>query len=197
MRCHVTGQHDFGSYEDAGAVIAVDLVNELAIDHAFGRPGARTDPFAAIQRVLAIDPPSAAQLRERDVPGFLALARQLREVFGALARGDVDAAASRLNDLLAAHPAHPHLAKDDGHWRLHHHPADAALVPMATAIAAEGVARMIGAGAGSRLGTCSSDDCDRVFLDGSKNASRRFCSTTCQNRVKAAAFRRRARSGKQ
>jgi predicted RNA-binding Zn ribbon-like protein len=197
MRCHVTGQRDFGSYEDAGAVIAVDLVNELALDHAFGRPAPRTDPFAAIQRVLAIDPPSAAQLRERDVPGFLALARRLREVFGALARCDVDAAAGRLNDLLAAHPAHPHLAKDDGHWRLHHHPADAALVPMATAITAEGMGRMIGAGAGSRLGTCSSDDCDRVFLDGSKNASRRFCSTTCQNRVKAAAFRRRARSGKQ
>ena len=42
-----------------------------------------------------------------------------------------------------------------------------------------------------RLGTCASTDCDRVFLDGSKNASRRFCSTTCQNRVKATAFRLR------
>jgi predicted RNA-binding Zn ribbon-like protein len=41
------------------------------------------------------------------------------------------------------------------------------------------------------LGTCDSDDCDRVFLDESKNGSRRFCSTTCQNRVKPAAFRRR------
>jgi predicted RNA-binding Zn ribbon-like protein len=187
----VTGQEEFGSYEDSGAVIAADLVNELALDHAFGRPVPRTDPFAAVQRVLEIDPPSAAQLRQRDVPDFIALARRLREVFGALARGDVDAAAGQLNELLAAHPAHPHLAKDDGDWRLHHHPADAALVPMATAITAEGLARMVGACAGSRLGTCSSDDCDRVFLDGSKNASRRFCSTTCQNRVKAAAFRRR------
>jgi predicted RNA-binding Zn ribbon-like protein len=103
----------------------------------------------------------------------------------------VDAAADHLNGLLAAHPAHPHLAKDDGRWRLHHHPADAALVPMATAICADALGRLIGAGAASRLGTCDSDRCDRVFLDGSKNASRRFCSTTCQNRVKAAAFRRR------
>jgi predicted RNA-binding Zn ribbon-like protein len=62
---------------------------------------------------------------------------------------------------------------------------------MTTAICAEGMARMIGADAGNRLGTCGSDDCERVFLDESKNASRRFCSTTCQNRVKAAAFRRR------
>src|ERR671915_487278 len=67
----VTGQELFSSYENAGAVIAVDLVNELALEHAFGRPVESTDPFLAIQRVLAIDPPSAAQLRGRDVPGFM------------------------------------------------------------------------------------------------------------------------------
>jgi predicted RNA-binding Zn ribbon-like protein len=97
-----------------------------------------------------------------------------------------------LNVLLTRHPAHPHLAKEDGGWRLHHHAVDAALVPMWTAICAEGVARVIGAGDGDRLGTCRRPGCGRVFLDVSKNGSRRFCSTTCQNRVKAAAFRRRA-----
>jgi predicted RNA-binding Zn ribbon-like protein len=187
----VTGQVQFDSYEVAGVIVAAGLVNELALEHAFGRPVSPADPFAAIQRILEIDPPSAAQLRRRDVPGFEALAQRLRQVFSDLHRGDVDTAASQLNDLLAVHPAHPHLAKDDGRWRLHHHPVDAALVPMVTAICAEGMARTIGAGAGDRLGTCDSDDCDRVFLDVSKNGSRRFCSTTCQNRVKAAAFRRR------
>jgi predicted RNA-binding Zn ribbon-like protein len=187
----VTGQVQFDSYEDAGVIVAAGLVNELAVDHAFGRPVSRSDPLAAIRRVLEIDPPSAAQLRSGDVPGFEALAEELRQIFGRLHEGEVDAAAGRLNDLLAAHPAHPHLAKDDGRWRLHHHPVDAALAPMVTAICAEGMARTIGAGAGGRLGTCHSDDCDRVFLDESKNGSRRFCSTTCQNRVKAAAFRRR------
>ena len=100
-------------------------------------------------------------------------------------------AASRLNVLLADHPAHPHLAKEGGRWRLHHHPVDAALVPMYTSICAEGLARIVGAGGGARLGTCEGPACDRVFADVSKNASRRFCSTACQNRVKAAAFRRR------
>lgn len=181
----------FDSYEDTGAVIAVSLANELALVHAYGRPVPPADPFPALQRILEIDPPSAAQLRERDVPGFISLANRLRDVFRDLARGDLDAAAGQLNDLLAAHPAHPHLAKEHGQWRLHHHPADAALVPMVTAICTEAMARAIGAGHGSRLGTCDSEACDRVFLDGSKNGSRRFCSTTCQNRVKAAAFRRR------
>jgi predicted RNA-binding Zn ribbon-like protein len=187
----VTGQDQFDGYEDSGVVVTVKLVNELTLEHAFGRPVPPTEPFTAIKRVLAIDPASAAELRQHDVPGFIELATQLRQVFGDLHNGDVDAAANRLNELLAAHPAHPHLAKDDGRWRVHHHPVDAGLVPMATAVAAQAMARMIGAGDGSRLGTCDSDDCDRVFLDASKNGSRRFCSTTCQNRVKAAAFRRR------
>jgi predicted RNA-binding Zn ribbon-like protein len=187
----VTGQDRFGSYEESGARVAVDLVNELAVEVAFGRPVGEVEPFSAIKRILAIDPPSAEQLRDRDVPGFVALAGRLEGVVAQLARGDLDAAARRINDLLAAHSAQPHLAKDDGQWRLHHHPVDAALVPMATAICAEGLARLVGAGDAGRLGICESDDCDRVFLDESKNGSRWFCSLSCQNRVKAAAFRRR------
>jgi predicted RNA-binding Zn ribbon-like protein len=187
----VTGQDQFGSYEHAGAVVAVDLVNELAVEHAFGRAIPAAEPFPAVKRVLEIDPASAAQLRRRDVPGFITLAAQLRQVFRDLRHGDVDAAAIRLNQLLAAHPAHPHLAKDDGRWRVHHHPVDAGIVSVAAAVSAEAMARLIGAGEGHRLGTCDSADCDRVFLDASKNGSRRFCSTTCQNRVKAATFRRR------
>ena len=187
----MTGQDHFDSYQASGAQVAVDLVNELAVEVAFGRPVGEVLPFAAIRRVLEIDPPSAELLRESDVPGFVALAGRLVRVFGELGRGDVDGAAGRINDLLAAHSAQPHLAKEDGQWRLHHHPIDAALVPMVTAICAEGLARVIGAGDASRLGTCASDDCERVFLDESKNSSRRFCSLSCQNRVKAAAFRRR------
>lgn len=189
----MTGQELFGGYDDTGFVVAADLVNQLAVRHAFGRPVQVTDPFAAVRQILEVDAPSVAQLSERDIPAFITLAERLRLVFDDLDRGKLDAAAGRLNDLLAAYPAHPHLAKEEGRWRLHHHPADAALVPMWTAICAEGMARMVGAGADDRLGRCGSDDCDRVFLDGSKNASRRFCSTTCQNRVKAAAFRRRHR----
>ena len=145
----------------------------------------------AIAHILAVDPPSLAQIGPDDGPGFVALARQLRGVFDELDGGDVDAAAARLNDLLSSHPAYPYLGKEGNRWRLHHHPVDAALVPMWTAICAEALARVVGAGEHDRLGTCAAGDCGRVFLDVSKNASRRFCSTTCQNRVKAAAFRRR------
>jgi predicted RNA-binding Zn ribbon-like protein len=110
-------------------------------------------------------------------------------VFADLCGGAVDSAAVRLNALLLQHPAHPHLAKEDGVWRLHHHPAEVELVPMWTAICAEALARVLGAGEAHRLGTCAA--CGRVFFDVTKNASRRFCSTTCQNRVKAQTYRRR------
>ena len=63
---------------------------------------------------------------------------------------------------------------------------------MWTAICAAGLAEMIGDGEAQRLGTCEREDCGRVYVDVSKNASRRFCSLTCQNRVKVATFRERA-----
>jgi predicted RNA-binding Zn ribbon-like protein len=148
--------------------------------------------YAVIASIPAVDPPSLARFTESDRSGITALAGQLRAVFGALDRDDVDAAAAHLNALLTASPAHPHLAKEDGVWHLHHHAVDAGLVPMCTAICAEGVARLVGTGRAQRLGTCAATDCERVFIDVSKNASRRFCSTLCQNRTKAAAFRERA-----
>ena len=178
---------ELDSYRDAGVFVAVDLVNAFVVDPPIDDPAA----VAALGRALAVDPPSVAQLGLAVVPAFRALAAELAEVFAALDRGDVDAAAVSLNRLLARHPAYPHLTREDGGWRLHHHPADAALIPMWTAICAEGLARLVGAGHADRLGTCARPGCGRVFVDVSKNGSRRFCSLACQNRVKTAAFRRR------
>lgn len=174
------------SYADHGIIAALELVNALT---SSGADLQEAKP--AIREMLSVDPSWAAKLRDRDVPGFVALAHSLRPIFEDLDDRDVDAAASRLNALLAKHSAHPHLAKEDGRWRLHHHPADTTLVPMYTAICAEALARMIGAGHAERFGVCQAPDCDRVYFDVSRNASRRFCSTTCQNRVKAGTFRRR------
>ena len=157
------------------------------------------DRVVAVRLVLGVDPPSLEQFTTADVGPFTALASRLRVVVDDLDAGDVDAAAAALNAMLAEHPAHPHLAReidgdgDGGRWRLHHHPVDVTLVPMWTAICAEALARAVGEGHAGKVGVCAATDCERAFLDGSKNASRRFCSTACQNRVKAAAFRSRRR----
>ena len=44
-----------------------------------------------------------------------------------------------------------------------------------------------------RLRVCDASDCADVLIDLSKNRSRRYCSTTCQNRTNVAAFRARRR----
>ena len=188
----MTGQVKLDSYKDAGLLVSAELVNELALGAERDNPSSAREAVATLSRILMIDPPSVTALTQTHVPAFLALAQQLRDVFADLQRRDLDAAATTLNTLLAAHPAHPHLAKERGAWRLHHHPHDAPLVPMWTAICAAGLAEMISDGEARRLGTCDRADCGRVYVDVSKNASRRFCSLTCQNRVKVATFRERA-----
>jgi hypothetical protein len=183
---------ELDSYLDAGVFTAVLLVNGLTPGFERGRPRPpMTEPLDAVREAIAVDPPSVARTTADDLPGFSALADRLRAVFVSLDAGDVDGAAVSVNGLLAEHAATPHLAKEDGRWRLHHHPVDVEVVPMFTAICAEAIARLIGAGHADRLGVCQADACDRVYVDGSRNGSRRFCSTACQNRVKTAAFRRR------
>jgi predicted RNA-binding Zn ribbon-like protein len=185
---------ELDSYRDAGVLFSVDLVNDFVVAREGLGPLPSAEALPTLARILAVDPPTVAAVRPAHVPAFHALAQRLHAVFADIARDDVDSAAGRLNKLLAEHPAHPHLTKENGTWRLHHHPADAKLMPMMTAICAEGLARFIGSDSAHRLGTCGREGCGRVYVDTTKNASRRFCSTACQNRVKAAAFRERARS---
>jgi predicted RNA-binding Zn ribbon-like protein len=56
---------------------------------------------------------------------------------------------------------------------------------------ATGLAVVLGGSGADRLGVCTAPGCDRVFVDTSRNGTRRYCSTSCQNRVKTAAFRAR------
>jgi predicted RNA-binding Zn ribbon-like protein len=57
-----------------------------------------------------------------------------------------------------------------------------------------GLAAVLGTDARSRLGVCTAPRCDRVYVDTSFAGTRRFCSTSCQNRVKTAAYRARGQS---
>ncbi|BCJ28778.1 CGNR zinc finger domain-containing protein [Actinocatenispora sera] len=45
-----------------------------------------------------------------------------------------------------------------------------------------------------RLGICTGRACADVFVDASPTHDRRFCSVTCQNRARVAAYRRRRRA---
>ena len=44
-----------------------------------------------------------------------------------------------------------------------------------------------------RIGVCADGQCADVYVDASPAGHRRFCSVTCQNRTRVAAYRRRQR----
>jgi predicted RNA-binding Zn ribbon-like protein len=46
-----------------------------------------------------------------------------------------------------------------------------------------------------RIGVCHDDQCADVYVDSSPAGHRRFCSVTCQNRTRVAAFRARRKAG--
>ena len=81
------------SYKDAGLLVSAELVNELASNDEREMPPPAREAVATLSRILAIDPPSVAQLTQAHVPAFAALARRIRTVFAALHSRNVDAAA--------------------------------------------------------------------------------------------------------
>ena len=121
-----------------------------------------------------------------------AAAAEFRAVFEAVARDDQDAPARQVNKLLAQTGARPALDRHDGEgWHLHFHGARDGLASGWAAGCATGLAIVLGTDDRGRLGVCTAPRCDRVYVDASRNGTRKFCSTTCQNRVKTAAFRSR------
>jgi predicted RNA-binding Zn ribbon-like protein len=134
---------------------------------------------------------SRTVVNEAEASAFGGVAAGLRGVFTALAAGDIDDAAHQVNGMLKATGAHLSLERHDGKaWHIHFHAADElSRVNGWAAGCGTGLAIVLGGEHYDRLGVCTAPHCDRVYADTSRNGSKRFCSTACQNRVKAAAFR--------
>ncbi len=97
-----------------------------------------------------------------------------------------------VNELLRTSKALPQLVRH-GHWSWHLH-ATSDDAPLATRMAVEAAMAMIDVIRGEetdRLRLCAATGCDGVLVDLSKNSSRKYCSTTCGNRMAAAAYRAR------
>jgi len=179
--------------------VAVELANALTPGEAYGRPHEPPDDSAlpsAVTAALRAGRSEAGQVSPGEADAFRPVAAAIRAVFDAAAAGQADAAARLVNDMLARTGARPRLERHDGEpWHLHFHGAEDSLVTAWAAGCATGLAVVLGGESRGRLGVCSAPSCDRVFVDTSRNATRRFCSTACQNRVKAASFRAAHRAG--
>jgi predicted RNA-binding Zn ribbon-like protein len=173
--------------------VAVELVNLLTPGQERGRryvPPEDDERTAAVGAVLRGGGGREATWEEAAALCFVAA--ELRGVFEAVSGGAVDDAARQVNALLARTGARPELERHDGEpWHLHFHATGNSLPDGWAAGCATGLAVVLGSSRYDRLGVCTAPGCDRVYVDTSRNGTRRYCSTSCQNRVKTAAFRAR------
>jgi predicted RNA-binding Zn ribbon-like protein len=118
---------------------------------------------------------------------------RLAEITAACETGAVDAAIANLNALLAETGASPQIASHHGRGpHIHVSRADSPLADRMTAHFAMGLAWLVVAGQAGRIRSCGSPSCNDVFVDLSRNRSRRYCSSrTCGNRLHVAAYRAR------
>jgi predicted RNA-binding Zn ribbon-like protein len=180
---------------DAVVTVAVQLANVLTPGQARGRPYSPPPDSAlpaAVTAALRAGSPATREVSAPEAAEFPAIAVELRAVFDAVAAGRMDEAARQVNTLLEENGARPRLDRHDGEpWHLHFHGAGDSPVTGWAAGCGTGLAVVLGSELRSRLGVCTAARCDRVYVDLSRNGTRRFCSTACQNRTKAAAFRAR------
>lgn len=187
---------DFASYMDDTVLVASSLVNHLTPGVDGTRPyGVPDDAKGRRARARQVAVLAGHRLNEGELGAFVTLAASLRMVFEHCGRHDVDAAAEAVNALIADYRSVPTLIRHDGEsWHLHFHSRHAGFAEGWGAGCASGLALAIGGGEASRLGVCTAAPCDRVFVDASRNGSRRFCSPRCTTRAGVAAHRARQRS---
>ncbi|MER5401268.1 CGNR zinc finger domain-containing protein [Streptomyces sp. NPDC002599] len=180
----------FTSYFDEAATWAEDLVNTRNIIRDVEKMADVADLGRfLIDHGLRIDGvPSTADLDR---------ARRLRPILRRVFEtDDEDAAVEILNGVIADHHGVPHYVRHDGlPWHLHVSTDDHPAVDQYAANAAMGLLAVITSTGLNRLHTCGGNRCAEVFVDISRNQSRRYCSPLiCGNRAHAAAHRARQKS---
>lgn len=121
--------------------------------------------------------------------------RKLRERLNEIVMATENAARFRmLNELFYSASAIPQIVThaEDPRPHFHYTLEDASYVDHIKGITAYAFSRLIIIGEWSRLRTCSSEACNRLFFDTSRNGKRLYCdSRTCGNRIHAARYRTR------
>jgi predicted RNA-binding Zn ribbon-like protein len=177
---------DFSHYTTKPVELAVALVNTRGINEdGLAGPDQLAD-FVDQYKTLwegVTDPP-----KRGDLVAVRKLRTALREV---IESDDEDSAATRVNELLDTYGAKPRLSTHNGTPHLHFEPTDSSIVCWLGATTAMGLASVIVEHGVERFGVCDSATCDDVYVDTSRNRSRRHCSNTCSTREAVAAYRKR------
>ena len=167
-------------------VATVHLVNTL--------PGTdRDDSLQTVDELddyLAVNPFTGSLRRDA---AELAAVRRIRPRLRTLWDVDRDGAVPLVNEMLRDGNALPQLTIHDGYdWHIHATSDDSPLQTRILVEAAMAFVDVIRANEYDRVRVCAADDCDAVYVDYSKNGSKRYCDTgNCGNRMNVNAYRRR------
>lgn len=183
---------DFSHYTHEPVNLAADLVNT---DQRRVGGNDELATFSDLERFMVdradLWRGAAAAPQPNELRAVRRLREQLREVFAA---EDAATAADILNEMLAKNSARPRLSIHSGSPHLHFEPVGTTAAQWLGVVTAMGLATVVVEQGVERFGICTSDDCKDVYVDTSRNRSRRHCTTTCATRDNVAAFRRRAKA---
>jgi len=126
----------------------------------------------------------------------LAAVHELRRVLAGIWDADEHGVVEGVNRLLRDGRALPQLVRHGG-WGYHVHATEptASVADRMGVEAAMALADVVRGGALDRLRRCAASGCGNALVDLTKNASRRFCDSSCANREHAAAYRARRAAG--
>ncbi len=189
LRERITIQMLFETDVRAAFGVITQLMNSSA--RRSGEYEMLDDP-ATLDTIVADNALSYAPERTRAEDVEIRLLRSRLEEF--LRHDDEQQRLDLVNALLISAGSTPQLATHEGDEAPHFHYTmdDASFSSKLTALTAIGLARLLTTRETDRFRTCDGDGCDKVFIDVSKNASRRYCdSQTCGNRLHAARYRAR------
>jgi predicted RNA-binding Zn ribbon-like protein len=183
---------DFSHYNDDTVQLAVDLVNTLerysGEDSLTTLDDLRTFVDTHWEQWGGVDC-SVTEPTEQDLAEIRALRARLRSAFDA---DSAEAAALRLNDVLLSSRAAPRVSLHGAGPHLHFEPDTGRLADRVGAATAMALSVVLCDFGFERFGICESSTCEDVYIDTSRNLSRRNCSSTCTTRENVAAYRKRA-----
>jgi predicted RNA-binding Zn ribbon-like protein len=141
--------------------------------------GEQDQPFPPLRGLIR----GAGKYRDADLRRYADL------LYPVFSTADVGERAKRLTELLAQTGVRPAAQATAGRITAGWLVDDERHVLLAAAAIA--LHAQLAATEPDRLGTCGATRCADVYIDASPAGHRRFCSISCQNRTRVAAFRRR------
>lgn len=183
VRCQV----QFSHYKSLPLQLAVDLVNSL--DVMDNLETLDVDGVAGLLEKAEIENPP--EVKDADLTAVKSLRSQVRDVFES---GLPDVAAERVNRILQHAQPIPFVRVHENGPHMHVAPRKRSPADWLGAVIGMELADLVCRYGTERFGVCSADDCRDVFIDTSRNHSRKHCSERCTNREGVRSFRKRAAS---